>query len=294
MNLKLTNVVEDITGVTGLKIIRAILAGERDPQTLAKLRDRRCKKTEAEIATALDGRYRDEHLLELRCCFHMWEQYLAMIAKVDDAIAAQLQRMKKTTELPPLPKRKHVRGRRPHDPTFDVRTALYLMLGMDLTELEGLDELNALTLISELGTDMTKWPTVKHFTSWLGLCPNFKKTGGKVQSSRTRRGKGRAAYTFRLAAWSLIRSKSYLGAHLHRQRSRLGAPKAITATAHKLARIFYTVLRYGLVYQKRSEEEFVVNHRKQVEKNLHRRAKELGFELKKIEPPPSEPPSTAG
>ena len=160
MNLKLTNVVEDVTGVTGLKIIRAILAGERDPHALAKLRDRRCKKSVAEIAIALEGRYRDEHLLELRCCFHMWEQYLAMIVQVDGAIAAQLQRMKKTTELPALPKRKHVRGRRPHDPAFDVRTALYLMLGMDLTELEGLDELNALTLVSELGTDFTKWPTV--------------------------------------------------------------------------------------------------------------------------------------
>ena len=292
MNLKLTSVVEDITGVTGLKIIRAILAGERDPDALAKLRDRRCKKTESEIAIALDGRYRDEHLLELRCCFHLWEQYLAMIAEVDGAIATQLQRMKKTTELPSLPKRKPVRGRRPHDPAFDVRTALYLMLGMDLTELDGLDELNVLTLISELGTDMTKWPTVKHFTSWLGLCPNFKKTGGKVQSSKTRRGKGRAAYTFRLAAWSLIRSKSYLGAHLRRQRSRLGAPKAITATAHKLARIFYTVMRYGMEYQKRSEEEFVIEHRKRMEKNLHRRAKELGYELRKIEAPASEP-STA-
>ncbi len=285
MNLKLTNVVEDVTGHTGLRILRAILAGERDPQVLAKLRDRRCKKSEAEIATALEGRYREEHLLELRCCFHLWEQYLSMIADVDQSIAAQLRRMTKTTSLPELPKRKHVRGRRPHDPKFDVRTALYLMLGIDLTELEGLDELNALTLISELGTDMTKWPTVKHFTSWLGLCPNFKKTGGKVKSSKTRRGKGRAAYTFRLAAWSLMRSKSYLGASLRRQRSRLGAPKAITALAHKLARIFYTVLRYGVEYQKRSEMEFVDEHRERQEKNLHRRAKELGYELKKLEVP---------
>jgi len=288
MNLKLTTVVEDVTGVTGLKIIRAILAGERDPRVLAGLRDRRCKRTADEIATALDGRYRDEHLLELRCCFHLWEQYLAMIAEVDRAIAAQLQRMKKTAELPPLAKREHVRGRRPHDPAFDVRTALYLMLGLDLTALDGLDELSALTLISELGTDMAKWPTVKHFTSWLGLCPNFKKTGGKVQSSRTRRGKGRAAYTFRLAAWSLIRSKGYLGAHLRRQRSRLGAPKAITATAHKLARIFYTVMRYGLDYHRQSDEEFVIEHRKRMEKNLHRRAKELGYELRKVGQPEPE------
>lgn len=285
MNLKLTNVVEDVTGHTGLRIIRAILAGERDAQKLASLRDRRCKHSEAEIATALDGRYRNEHLLELRCCFHMWEQYLKMIVEVDQSIATQLQTMKKTTEWPPLSKRKPVRGRRPHDPAFDVRTALYRMLGLDLTELEGLDERNALTLISELGTDFSKWPTVKHFTSWLGLCPNFQKTGGKVKSSRTRRGKGRAAYTLRLAAWSLMRSKSYLGAYLRRMRGRLGAPKAITATAHKLARILYTVMRYGVAYQKRSEEAFTSEHRERQEKNLHRRAKELGYELKKIEIP---------
>ena len=231
--------------------------------------------------------------MELRCCFHMWAQYLVMIVEVDRAIVAQMQRMKKTTALPPLTKRKHVRGRRPHDPAFDVRTALYLMLGLDLTELEGLDELNALTLVSELGTDMTKWPTVKHFTSWLGLCPNFKKTGGKVQSSHTRRGNGRAAYTFRLAAWSLMRSKSYLGAHLRRLRSRLGAPKAITATAHKLARIFYTVMRYGVAYQKKSEEEFTIEHQKRMEKNLQLRAKELGYELVKIEPTAGAEPQPA-
>jgi transposase len=286
MNLKLTTVVEDVTGVTGLKVIRAILNGERDPVALAKLRDRRCQKTAAEIATALEGRYRDEHVLELRCGFHLWEQYLAMIAEVDQAIAAQLRRVAKTTPLPPLATRKHVRGRRPHDPAFDVRQALYLMLGLDLTALEGLDELNALTLVSELGTDLTKWPTVKHFTSWLGLCPNFQKTGGKVKGSKTRRGKGRAAYTFRLAAWSLMRSKSYLGAFLRRKRSQLGAPKAITATAHKLARIFYTVMRYGVAYQKRSEEEFTTEHRQRMERQLHRRAKELGFEVVKAANPP--------
>ena len=282
MNLKLTTVVEDITAVTGLKTIRAILTGERDPRVLADLRDRRCQRTADEIATVLDGRYCGEHLMELRCCFQLWEQYLAMIVVVDGVIAAQLQRTKKTAKLPPLAKRKQVRGRRPHEPAFDVRTALQLMLGVDLTELEGLDELNALTLIGKLGIDFAKWPTVAHFASWLGLCPNFKNAGRKVQSSHTRRGKGRAAYTCHLTAWSLIRSKGYLGAHLRRQRSRLGAPKAITATAHKLAQIFDTVMRYGVAYQKQSEEEFVIAHRKRMEKNLHRRAKELGLELRKV------------
>ena len=297
MNLKRTTVLEDITGQTGLKIVRAILDGVRDPLQLARLRDKRCKHSVAEIATALDGRYRDEHLLELRCCLTLWDHYQEVIALVDESIAAQLRKMSKQTLLPPLPPKKRVRGKRPHDPKFDVRQALYLVVGVDLTAIEGIDEMHALTLISELGCDFTKWPSVKHFTSWLGLCPNFKKTGGKVQSSKTRRGKGRAAHTFRLAAWSLMRSKSYLGAYLRRQRSRLGAPKAITATAHKWARIVYHVLRYGEAYAAHQEQQYAEEVRERHEKQLHRRAKELGYALVPLQKPhmeadgnPSEPP----
>ena len=127
---------------------------------------------------------------------------------------------------------------------------------------------------------------MKHFTSWLGLCPNFKQTGNKVQSSKTRKGKNRAAHALRLAAWGLMRSKSALGAYLRRQRSRLGAPKAITATAHKLARILYGMVRYGWAYVKKSEAEYAEQVKARLEKSLYRRAKELGFEVKKIEPPP--------
>jgi transposase len=293
MNLKLTTVLEDITGVTGLKIIRAILAGERDPLVLAKLRDKRCKRKESEIATALDGRYRDEHVLELRCGLALWEKYQEMIGVVDESIAEQLQKMRKQTLLPPLSKKKRVRGQRPHDPKFDVRMALYLMMGVDLTAIEGIDEMHALTLVSELGCDFSKWPTVKHFSSWLGLCPNFKKTGGKVQSSKTRRGKGRAAHALRLAAWSLMRSKSYLGAYLRRQRSRLGSPKAITATAHKLARILYHLMRHGEAYVQQEEAAYAQQVRERLEKQLHRRARELGYELKKVESPSAEAEPTA-
>jgi hypothetical protein len=283
MNLKLTHVVGDVTGVTGLKIIRAILAGERDPHKLAKLRDRRCKHNAAEIALALEGRYRPEHVWELRLCLKMWEQYQEAIAELDGVIAKQLQTMRRQTALPALPPKTRVRGRKPHDPKFDVRTALYYVSGVDLTAIEGIDEIHALTLGSELGSDFTKWPTVKHFTSWLGLCPNWKKTGGKVLSSKTRRGKGRAAHALRLAAWSLLRSKSALGAYLRRQRSRLGAPKAITATAHKLARIVYHLMRYGEAYVKKTEEKYAQEVQERLEKQLKRRAKELGYELKKVE-----------
>jgi transposase len=285
MNLKLTKVLGDVTGVTGLRIIRAVLAGVRDPERLAQLRDRRCKHAEPEIAQALDGRYRPEHLLELRCNLALWEKYQEVIATVDQAIAGQLRSMRRQTELPPLAAKTRVRGRKPHDPGFDVRTALYYATGVDLTAIEGIDELHALTLVSELGTDFSKWPTVKQFTSWLGLCPNWKKTGGKVQSGRTRQGKGRAARALRLAAWSLLRSKSYLGAYLRRQRSRLGAPKAITAAAHKLARIVYNLMRYGVAYTQQTEAAYAEQVHARLEKQLRRRARELGFELKPIESP---------
>jgi transposase len=293
MNLKLTKVLGDVTGVTGLKIIRALVHGERDPQVLAQLGDRRCRHTTAEIAQALDGRYRPEHVLELKLCLAMWEQYQKVIGELDKAIDQQLRKMRAKSDLPPLAPKPRVRGRKPHDPGFDVRTALYYLTGLDLTAIEGIDELHALTLVSELGTDFSKWPTVKHFTSWLGLCPNWKKTGGKVKSSRTRTGKNRAATALRLAAWSLVRSHSYLGAYLRRQRARLGAPKAITATAHKLARIIYNLLRYGVAYMQQEEAAYAEQVRQRQEKQLRRRAKELGYALTKLPPAaegPADPP----
>src|SRR5262249_52299254 len=159
---KLTKVLGDVTGVTGLKILRAILAGQRDPQQLAKLRDRRCKHAAEQIAQALDGRYRPEHLTELRCNLTLCQKYQEVIAELDGVIAQQLQAMRRKTELPPLAPKPRVRGRKPHDPRFDVRTALYYATGVDLTAVEGIDEVHALTLLSELGTDFSKWPTVKH------------------------------------------------------------------------------------------------------------------------------------
>jgi transposase len=293
MNLKLTTVLGDVTGVTGLKIIRAIVAGERDPRVLAQLRDRRCNRQVAEIATALDGRYRPEHVTELSLSVKMWDAYQTVIAELDRTIDAHLQTMRRTTPLPPLPTRPRVRGKKPHDPHFDVREALYRATGVDLTALEGIDAIHALTLVGELGSDFRKWPTVKHFTSWLGLCPNWKKTGGKVQSSRTRLGKNRAAGALRLAAWGLMRSTSYLGAFLRRQRSRLGAPKAVTATAHKLARIIYNLMRFGVAYMKKDEAAYAEQVRERVEKQFHRRAKELGFTVVKIEPPAAAVEATA-
>jgi transposase len=289
MNLKLTHVVGDVTGVTGLRIIRAILGGERDPRVLAALRDRRCTRSQGDIAVALDGRYRPEFVTLLRTSVAMWEAYRREITTLDAEIAAHLRTMQTSTPLPPLPPRPRVRGKKPHDPAFDVRAALYLATGVDLTAIEGIDAIHALTLVSELGADFTKWPTVKHFTSWLGLCPCRKQSGGTVKSSATRRGKNRAAHALRLAAWGLMRGTSALGAYLRRQRSRLGAPKAVTATAHKLARIVYHLVRFGGEYVRRAEAEYTAQVRERLERQLKRRARELGFEVTKAaERPPTD------
>jgi transposase len=285
MNLKLTNVLGDITGVTGQRIIRAIARGVRDPKKLSELRDRRCQHSEEEIAIALDGCYRPEHVLELQVSLALWDEYQSQIALVDRAIEEHLRKMtpKMNEALPPLPAKKTKSSKsKPHAAKFDVRKALYYMVGIDLTEIEGIDGMNALVLVSELGTDFSKWPTVKHFASWLGLCPNWQKTGGKVKSSKTRRGKNRAAQALRMGAFSLMRSDSYLGAYLRGQRSRLGAPKAITATAHKMARILYNMMRYGIAYAKKTESDYQEQQRNRLERNLHRRAKELGYRMEKI------------
>jgi transposase len=249
MNLKLSTVVDDVTGLTGQKIIGAILEGERDPNTLAQLRHPKCKADAKQFALALDGTYRDEHLFELRQACHAWRFYQQQLDEVDKELDEQLQRLKKDSPLPPLNNKEKTRcGRKANDLRFAARELLYHVVGVDLTELEGLREHTALLLISEIGTDLSAFPTVKHFCSWLGLCPNFKKTGGKVKSSRTRPGQGRAAKVLRQAASSLHNSKGALGGFLRRLKGKLGMPAAITATAHKLARLVYYALTRGMTY----------------------------------------------
>jgi hypothetical protein len=269
-------VLSDLTGLTGRKIIQAILDGERDPRKLAELRNHHCRADVKQIAQALDGTYRDEHVFALEQAFRAWQFYQTPIDAVDKKIAQQLEAMKSSKPLPPLPD-KLPKTKKANSMRFDVRTALYYVTGVDLTELEGLDEVSALTLISEIGMDMSKFPSVKHFCSWLGLCPNWKKTGGKVKSSRTRPGSTRAAAVLRLAASNLHSSKGALGAFLRRMKGRLGAPQAITATAHKLARMVYYSLKYGLQYVKQSQEEYEQQTRQKQIANLKKKALWLGL-----------------
>jgi transposase len=279
MNVKLTEVLSDIMGVTGHKIIKAILHGERDPRRLAQLRHGCCKKDEEELARALDGTWREEHLFALEQAHQLWQTYQERLEEVDARLAKQLGRMELQSPLPELPEaNKQPTGHR-NEPRFDVRAALYKVAGMDLTAIEGISGTTALVLIAEVGVDLSKFPTADHFCSWLGLCPCLKKTGGKIKSSRTRSGVNRVAEALRLAANTLWHSRSAMGAYYRRMKARLGAPKAITAAAHKLARRVYFALKYGLPYVMKTQEEYEEQIKQRQLQSLQRRARQMGFQL---------------
>jgi transposase len=250
MHLKLTEVVSAITGKTGMTIIRAILAGERDSQVLAAHRDKRCKHDQATRAKALEGHWRAEHLCALQQAVEQYEFLQQQLRVCDQQIDACLQVLVTPAEMKaprPAPARKR-RARQRHTPDFDLHAYLESMTGVDLTQIDGIDSLSALKIISEIGLDMTRWPTGKHFASWLGLCPGNKQSGGKRYRVRSKPTANRAATALRVAAQSLAHSHSALGAYYRRMRARLGAPKAMTATAHTLARLVYSMLRYGADY----------------------------------------------
>ena len=290
MNLKLAHVVSDITGMTGMGIIKAILSGERDPAKLAKLRDPRCKNSEATVARALEGHYREEHLFALKQAVELVDFYQQQITACDREIEACLQQFKeKSTETAGTTRR---RKRRRGRVTFDARSYLYRMTGIDLTQIDSIEANTALTVIGEVGLDMSRWPTEKHFGSWLGLTPGSKVSGGKRLSSRTKPSANRAAAARRLAAQSLNQSQSALGAYFRRLKARLGAPKALTAAAYKLARIFYRMLKYGAGYVDQGENVYEERYRDRLLRNLKRRAAELGLELTAIDSSTGQPALT--
>jgi transposase len=288
MNLQLQHVVDDITGATGLRIIRAVVAGERDPHRLAALRDPGCKQSAAVIAQALQGDWREEHLFALAQALELVEAYQAKIAACDTRLQAHLQTFADRSDGQPPPHGPAPRRDR-HDLAFDATAELYRVTGVDLTAISGLQAHTVLKVLSETGVDMTKWPTAKHFGSWLGLAPNHRVSGGKILSRRTRPSANRAATALRVAAQALHRSHSALGAFLRRKAAHLGMPKAITATAYKLARIIYTMLTEGSAFVEQGQDYYERQYQARVLKNLTRRAKELGYELVKQDPPISQP-----
>ena len=279
MNLLLDNVVADITGKTGMQIIRSILKGQRDPESLAKYRDHRCKNNEEVIAKSLKGHYKEEHLFSLRQAVELYDFYQRQIAICDQAIGTALSKIDGPDDLDELPPEKRKTRRKKIDLPFDARENLYDITGVDITKVDGIKKTTALKIISEIGTDMSAWPTVKHFASWLGLSPGNKITGGKIISSKTKTCANRAAEAFRIAAYSLTKSKSALGAYYRRKRSQLGAPKAITATAHKIARLVYSLLKYGTDYIDQGQDYYEKKYRDRVIKNLTKKAKSLGYEM---------------
>ena len=277
MNLKLRNVVSDVTGVTGMRILRAIIDGEQDPDELAALRDHRCRKSKETIAKALQGNWREEHLFELTQAVEAYDFVRQQILACDSRIEKVLDGFEsKTEEKAPAHKKTRVQG---NAPRFDLRQHLYRVSSVDLTRVEGVDAYAGVQLIGEVGLDMTRWPSGKHFSSWLGVCPGNKITGGKRLSGRTKRCSNRAATILRLCANSLHRSKSALGAYFRRQKARHGTPVAITATAHKLARIIYAMLSKGEEYVDIGQEAFEEQYRQRAMVNLQRNARRLGFDL---------------
>ena len=278
MNVQLHHVITDLMGVTGQAIVRAIAAGERDPRTLAAMRDRRIKADEAEIAAALQGNWRDEHLFAMKQALALIDAYSEQIRQCD----GELERLLKALKVHALPEDGLGAAKRgtpaKNAPRFDARTALFEASGVDLTRIPGIDTSTALKVISEIGPDLERFPTVKHFTSWLGLCPGTKISGGKVLSSTTKRCANRAAQARRMAAPALRKSQSALGAYHRRLCARMDRPKAITATAHKLARLIYFMLTKGQDHVDAGQHYYEDRYRERVVQNLSKRAHTLGFQ----------------
>ena len=280
MNLHLHKVISDITGLTGMKIIRTIVAGEQDPQVLAALKDPRIKSSTADIAKALTGDYRSEHLFVLKQELTLYDVYQQEIAALDAEIEQCLASFApKTVESPPKTVKKRRKKPTANYPLFDLHQYLYRMTGVDFTRINGLDALTVQTILSEVGLNPERFPTVKHFTSWLGLCPGQKITGGKVKSSQTRPVVNRAANAFRMAAFSLTHSRSALGAFYRRLRARLGAPKAITATAHKLARLFYHMWTTAGEYSDPGVDYYEQKYQELMLKKLKKTAADFDLQL---------------
>ncbi|MCC7359296.1 MAG: IS110 family transposase [Anaerolineales bacterium] len=283
MNLRLTQVLSDVTGTTGLAIIRAIVGGERNPRKLAQLRHGRCQHPEPEIAMALTGSYRPEHVFALKQALALYDAYTAQLADCDREIEQHYATLKPRFEPDdpdqPLGPDEKPNTHSKNAPDFDVRRELFQLVGVDLTVVPGLHVSSAQQLLAEIGTDLSKFPTVKHFCSWLGLAPHNDITGGKVKRARTLPTRNRAGQVLRLAAQAVGRGRSGLGTYYRAHKLRLGAASAITATAHKLARIVYHMLKDRQPYQPLTKEAFAQQRREREVRALTKQAAKLGLTL---------------
>lgn len=279
MNVQLHTVISDITGDTGMAIIRAIVAGERDASKLAALRNFRCHASAETIAASLMGNFQPEHMLALRQALDLYDSYQRLIAECDDAAQAALEELTRhlkheRAELGPNSKKRHKR-----DPKADYRSPAYVLTGVDLTAIPGISAYTAISLIAEIGTDMSKWPTEKHFGSWLRLSPRANITGGRVTDARTMPGVGRAAELLRTAAVCAGKTSTSIGAFYRRIVLRRGSARAVVATAHKIARTVYAMIKNGASYTAVDETKYNEQQRQHAIKRLKRTAKGLGLDL---------------
>jgi transposase len=282
MNLQLHRVLSSITGLSGLAILDAILEGKRDPVELAALCHRRVKTSRETVAKALQGDYRREHVFALKQSLDAYRYYQRLIAELDEELATYLKELP-TSEVaqPKLPKRtKRLPYQREHnDPAFDLRRELYRIVGVDLTDIPGISVVTAQTIIGEIGTDVARFPNASAFASWLGLCPERAISGGKVLFTRTRKVKNRVAIALRIGAACLYHAQNYMGEFYRRMKRKLGAPKAVTATAHKLARIIYHVLHTREAYNETVFAKWEESANRQAEVRLRKQADKLGFHV---------------
>jgi len=284
MNLQLHHVISDLSGTTGTAIVEAILAGERNPKKLARLRDPRIKASEATIAKSLVGDYRREHLFTLRQSVTAYRHYQQLLANCDVEIEQMLGEFSDGAGpgAPALPEPKDRHKPRRNELKFDLRGHLYRIFGVDLTAVPGIQAQTAHTLLSEVGRDLSAFPNAAAFASWMGLCPDNRVSGGKVLSARTRKVKNRLAKALRLAAQSLFRSQSWLGQYFRRMRAKLGAPKAITAAAHKLARILFHLIATRQPYDETAFAQQEIQNNQRMQHRLRQQAKKYGFQLVQI------------
>src|SRR5881296_1642737 len=285
MNLQLSIVISDITGVTGLRILRDIIGGQTDPHALAQHRDYRCQASAAEITAALTGHYRPEHVFVLQQNLELFDTYQHQLAACDAAIEAHVLTLAAQAPTPasPVPAARTRKTPRNNEPRFEIRRPLHQLTGVDLTQIDAIGPYSALRLLSEIGTDMSRWPTEKHFTSWLTLAPRNKISGGRLLSSQTQPSANRAAAILRMAAMNLGRSDTALGAFYRRLAYRVGKAKAITATARKLAILVYRTLKDRLVSHDPGAAAYDAHHRTRVLRRLRQRAATLGFALVNLE-----------
>ena len=279
MNVKLTEVVSDITGLTGMSIIEAILAGERDPIKLAKLRNQRCKQSEDQIALALEGTWRPEHLFELRQAHALYRFHHQQITECDQELQVELAKFANRAGEKTRTSKPRKWGRKSNAIRFEAKGPLFQALGVDLTKIEGIEVGTALVILAEIGVDVSRFPTEKHFASWLRLSPTQDESNKTKRRRGHRKGKNRVTLALRLAARSVGRTMTPLGLFYRRIRSRIGGLGAVKATAHKLACLVYRMLKYGEEYVTQSMEEYEAKMKANVLKALERKAAAMGFQL---------------